>query len=314
MKKLILTLLLAVSVTTVAHARDQISVVGSSTVYPFTTTVAEAFGQTKKFKTPVVESTGTGGGMKLFCKGVGTHTPDITNASRAIKAKEKKMCEENGVNIEEYQIGYDGIVVANYVKGKPFEFTDADIFNAVAEKVYIDGKWVDNPYTHWNQINPKFPNQEIRFMLPPPTSGTRDAFVELIMHRYCKKELGLPKKGPDGYKEMCTRIKVSPHIAIMGENDTLIVQKLQDDDQRFGIFGFSFLDQNRDTMRGNSVNGIKPSFETIADGSYTVSRPLFIYIKLNHIGVIPGIEEFVKKYKSKGMISRLEDLGLITQQ
>lgn len=314
MKKLILTLLLAVSVTTVAHARDQISVVGSSTVYPFTTTVAEAFGQSARFKTPVVESTGTGGGMKLFCKGVGTHTPDMTNASRAIKETEKKMCKENGVNIEEYLIGYDGIVVANYVEGTPFEFTDADIFNAVAEKVYIDGKWVANPYENWQEINPNFPDQEIRFMLPPPTSGTRDAFVELIMHRYCKKELGLPKKGPDGYKENCTRLKAHKNIAIMGENDTLIVQKLQDDEDRFGVFGFSFLDQNRDTMRGNLVNGIEPAFDTIADGSYTVSRPLFIYIKLNHVGVVPGIEEFVKKYKSKGMISRLKDIGLITQQ
>jgi len=310
MRIILISLLISLFVTT-AHARNQISIVGSSTVYPFATTVAEKLGQRGKFKTPVVESTGTGGGMKLFCAGIGSTTPDITNASRAIKETEKALCEKNGVTPIEYMIGYDGIVVANYNKGKEFAFTKGDIFNAVAEQVFIDGKWVANPYKNWKEINPNFPDQEIRFMLPPPTSGTRDAFVELIMHQYCKKELGLPKKGPDGYKEKCTRLKVDPNIAIMGENDSLIVQKLQDDENRFGIFGFSFLDQNRDTMRGNSVNGVKPYVETIADGSYTVSRPLFFYVKKEHIGFIPGIEQFVKTFQSRGMRSRLEDLGLI---
>jgi len=310
MRIILISLLISLFVTT-AHARNQISIVGSSTVYPFATTVAEKLGQRGKFKTPVVESTGTGGGMKLFCAGIGTTTPDITNASRAIKETEKALCEKNGVTPIEYMIGYDGIVIANYNKGKEFAFTKGDIFNAVAEQVFIDGKWVANPYKNWKEINPNFPDQEIRFMLPPPTSGTRDAFVELIMHQYCKKELGLPKKGPDGYKEKCTRLKVDPNIAIMGENDSLIVQKLQDDENRFGIFGFSFLDQNRDTMRGNSVNGVKPYVETIADGSYTVSRPLFFYVKKEHIGFIPGIEQFVKTFQSRGMRSRLEDLGLI---
>ncbi len=310
MRIILISLLISLFVTT-AHARNQISIVGSSTVYPFATTVAERLGQGKKFKTPVVESTGTGGGMKLFCAGIGSTTPDITNASRAIKETEKALCEKNGVTPIEYMIGYDGIVIANYNKGKEFAFTKGDIFNAVAEQVFIDGKWVANPYKNWKEINPNFPDQEIRFMLPPPTSGTRDAFVELIMHQYCKKELGLPKKGPDGYKEKCTRLKVDPNIAIMGENDSLIVQKLQDDENRFGIFGFSFLDQNRDTMRGNSVNGVKPYVETIADGSYTVSRPLFFYVKKEHIGFIPGIEQFVKTFQSRGMRSRLEDLGLI---
>jgi len=310
MRIILISLLISLFVTT-AHARNQISIVGSSTVYPFATTVAERLGQGNKFKTPVVESTGTGGGMKLFCAGIGSTTPDITNASRAIKETEKALCEKNGVTPIEYMIGYDGIVVANYNKGKEFAFTKGDIFNAVAEQVFIDGKWVANPYKNWKEINPNFPDQEIRFMLPPPTSGTRDAFVELIMHQYCKKELGLPKKGPDGYKEKCTRLKVDPNIAIMGENDSLIVQKLQDDENRFGIFGFSFLDQNRDTMRGNSVNGVKPYVETIADGSYTVSRPLFFYVKKEHIGFIPGIEQFVKTFQSRGMRSRLEDLGLI---
>ncbi len=310
MRIILISLLISLFVTT-AHARNQISIVGSSTVYPFATTVAERLGQGKKFKTPVVESTGTGGGMKLFCAGIGSTTPDITNASRAIKETEKALCEKNGVTPIEYMIGYDGIVIANYNKGKEFAFTKGDIFNAVAEQVFIDGKWVANPYKNLKEINPNFPDQEIRFMLPPPTSGTRDAFVELIMHQYCKKELGLPKKGPDGYKEKCTRLKVDPNIAIMGENDSLIVQKLQDDENRFGIFGFSFLDQNRDTMRGNSVNGVKPYVETIADGSYTVSRPLFFYVKKEHIGFIPGIEQFVKTFQSRGMRSRLEDLGLI---
>lgn len=311
MQKFLMAIIAVLFITSTANARDQISIVGSSTVYPFSTTVAEHFGRAGKFKTPVVESTGTGGGMKLFCKGVGPTTPDITNASRAIKDSEAKMCASNNIDVEEVMIGYDGIVVANYVKGKPFAFTKGDIFNAVSEKVLIDGQWVDNPYTNWKEINPNLPDQEIRFMLPPPTSGTRDAFVELIMHSYCKTELGLPKKGPDGYKEKCTRLKVDPNIAIMGENDSLIVQKLQDDENRFGVFGFSFLDQNRDTMRGNSVNGVKPYVETIADGSYTVSRPLFFYVKKEHIGFIPGLEQFVKTFQSRGMRSRLEDLGLI---
>jgi len=270
MRLLILSLIMLV-MTNTAYARSQLAVTGSSTVFPFATTVAEAVGQMSGIKTPVVESTGTGGGMKQFCKGVGVRTPDITNASRAIKPKEAEMCKNNGVTPIEYLVGYDGIVIANWLKGKPFEFTKGDIFNAVAEKVYIDGQWVDNEYTNWQQINPNLPDQEIRFMLPPPTSGTRDAFVELIMHSYCKKELGLSKKE---YKEQCTRVRAWHHIAIMGENDTLIVQKLQDDKDRFGVFGYSFLDQNQDSMRGNKVDGVAPSADTIADGSYTVSRPL----------------------------------------
>ena len=307
MRLLILSLIMLV-MTNTAYARSQLSVTGSSTVFPFATTVAEAVGQMSGIKTPVVESTGTGGGMKQFCKGVGVRTPDITNASRAIKPKEAEMCKNNGVTPIEYLVGYDGIVIANWLQGKPFEFTKGDIFNAVAEKVYIDGQWVDNEYTNWQQINPNLPDQEIRFMLPPPTSGTRDAFVELIMHSYCKKELGLSKKE---YKEKCTRVRAWHHIAIMGENDTLIVQKLQDDKDRFGVFGYSFLDQNQDSMRGNKVNGVAPTADTIADGSYTVSRPLYFYAKKEHIGLIPGMEEYIKKFQSKGMKSRLEDLGLI---
>ena len=311
MRLLILSLIMLV-MTSTAYARNQISIVGSSTVFPFSTTVAEQLGNRGKFKTPVVESTGTGGGMKMFCKGVGHATPDISNASRPIKPKEKALCEKNGVTPEEHIVGYDGIVVANWLqKGKPFDFTKGDIFNAVSELVYIDGKWVDNPYENWQEINPNFPDQEIRFMLPPPTSGTRDAFVELIMHKYCKDELGLPKKGPDGYKEKCTRIKAHHNIAIMGENDTLIVQKLQDDENRFGIFGYSFLDQNQDSMRGNKVDGVTPSIETIADGSYPVSRPLFFYVKKEHYGFIPGLKEYVDLFSSKGMKRRLQDLGLI---
>lgn len=310
MRLLFLSLVMLV-MTSTAYARDQISVTGSSTVFPFSTVVAEQLGQRGKFKTPVVESTGTGGGMKQFCKGVGPTTPDVTNASRPIKTKEKEMCERNGVTPEEHIVGYDGIVIANYLQGKPFEFTKGDIFNAVAETVYIDGQWVKNPYKNWQEINPNFPDQEIRFMLPPPTSGTRDAFVELIMHGYCKEELGLSKKE---YKAKCSRVHVSPRIAIMGENDTLIVQKLQDDEKRFGIFGYSFLDQNMDTMRGNTVDGVKPSYDTILDGSYPVSRPLFFYVKKQHYGFIPGLEQYVKLFTSKGMKRRLADLGLVVEE
>jgi phosphate transport system substrate-binding protein len=294
-----------------SYAREQISIAGSSTVYPFSTVVAEFFGQ-RGFTTPVVESTGTGGGMKLFCKGVGTSTPDITNASRAIKDKEAEMCKKNGVTPIEYMIGYDGIVVANHISGVDVELTKGDIFNAVAEKVFIDGEWVDNPYENWNEINPNLPDQRIQMMLPPPTSGTRDAFVELIMHSYCKKELGLPKKGNDGYKVKCTNIRTHKHIAIMGENDNLIVQKLGNDNKSFGVFGYSFLENNRDSIKAAKVNGVLPTVDTIADGSYKVSRPLFFYVKKEHIGVIPGLQDFIDYWKDEYVLEKMVDLGLIT--
>lgn len=291
MHKYLIAIFLAIfSITTSAHARDQLSIVGSSTVYPFATTVAEKFGQGSGFKTPVIESTGSGGGMKIFCKGVGANTPDITNSSRAIKKSEAELCAKNGVTPIERLIGYDGITISNSREGLRFNLTKEQLYKAVAEKVYTDGNWIDNPYKKWSDIDASLPNMKIDIMIPPTTSGTRDAFVELIMHDVCRKVYGLDKKIA---KSNCTAVRSDgSYVVQMGENDNLIIEKLVDDTNRLGVFGFSFLDQNADRVQGSLIDGVAPTFETIADGSYKVSRPLFYYIKAEHIGVIPGIKEF----------------------
>ena len=295
-----------------AAARDQISIVGSSTVFPFATTVAEKFGQQKEFKTPVIESTGSGGGLKMFCKGIGTRHPDITNASRAIKQREIDQCAENGIEPIEYLVGYDGITISNARTSPQASFTKLDIFNAVALDVMIDGKWQPNPYKKWSDIRAELPEIKIDIMIPPTTSGTRDAFVELIMHKVCKKEYGMSKKE---YKARCTAVRTDDgHVVPMGENDNLLIEKLGKDKNRFGVFGFSFLDQNNDKVHGALIDGVEPTFETIADGSYAVSRPLYFYVKKQHIGVVPGIEEYVDLFMSDQMIGAdgvLSEQGLI---
>jgi phosphate transport system substrate-binding protein len=307
-KKLIIAAA-AVLVSSGAYARDYISIVGSSTVFPFSTAVAESLGGTGAYPTPVIESTGSGGGMKLFCKGNGMDTPDVTNSSRAIKSKEAAMCAENGVTPIEYLIGYDGITFSNSKDGQQLSLTKEDIFNAVSENVYDNGTWVPNPNQVWSDVRADLPNIPINIMAPPPTSGTRDAFVELVMHGYCKKQLGLDKKT---YKANCTRLRIDGPVVEVGENDNLIIQKLQDDDTRFGIFGFSFLDQNADTVQPALVDGVAPSFDSIADGSYAVSRPLFYYVKKEHIGVVPGLEDYSKLFKKMAAPEGpLEDMGLI---
>ena len=318
MKKLFLSAIAVILFSSnIALAREQISIVGSSTVYPFSSTVAEKFGQQNKFKSPVVESTGSGGGLKMFCKGVGTTMPDITNASRAIKQREIDMCKENGVTPIEYLIGYDGIVIANKSNGPDYVLSKEQIWRAVAEKVLIDGEWVENPYQKWSDIDASLPDIKIDIMIPPTTSGTRDAFVELVMHKACK-QLGLPKKGDNGYKQLCTKVRTKGTFVVqMTENDNLIIQKLQDDKNRLGVFGFSFLDQNRDTIKGAKIDGVLPEFETIADGSYAVSRPLFFYVKKEHLGFIPGIQDYVDLFMSDNMIGEegtLTEQGLIAVQ
>ena len=318
MKKLFLSAVAVILFSSnIALAREQISIVGSSTVYPFSSTVAEKFGQQNKFKSPVVESTGSGGGLKMFCKGVGTTMPDITNASRAIKQREIDMCKENGVTPIEYLIGYDGIVIANKSNGPDYVLSKEQIWRAVAEKVLIDGEWVENPYQKWSDIDASLPDIKIDIMIPPTTSGTRDAFVELVMHKACK-QLGLPKKGDNGYKQLCTKVRTKGTFVVqMTENDNLIIQKLQDDKNRLGVFGFSFLDQNRDTIKGAKIDGVLPEFETIADGSYAVSRPLFFYVKKEHLGFIPGIQDYVDLFMSDNMIGEegtLTEQGLIAVQ
>ncbi len=314
-------LLISVNAMDAFSARDYISIVGSSTVYPFATVVAEQFGKTTKFKTPTIESTGSGGGLKLFCAGVGVEHPDITNASRAIKASECKTCFENGVKeIIEVKIGYDGIVVANAKSAPVMKVTRKDLFLALAKDVPDPkggDKLIPNPYKTWKDVNASLPNQAIMVLGPPPTSGTRDAFVELAMEAGAK-EFGfikdMKKTDKKRYKAICHTVREDGAYVEAGENDNLIVQKLEKDPSALGIFGFSFLDQNADKIQGSFVDGVAPTFDNIADGKYPVSRPLFFYVKKAHIGTIPGIEEYLKAFTAEsawGPEGYLSEKGLI---
>lgn len=304
-----------------AAARDYISIVGSSTVYPFATVVAEQFGKTSSFKTPKIESTGSGGGLKLFCAGVGVENPDITNASRRIKSSEVERCAANGVKeIVEIKIGYDGIAVANSKQAGQFSLTRRDLYLALAKDVpAADGseKLVANPYKTWRDVNPALPATAIEVLGPPPTSGTRDAFVELVMEHGCKDTpwvAAMEKSDKNAFKAACFTIREDGAYIEAGENDNLIVQKLEANPDALGIFGFSFLDQNTDMVQGSLIDGVAPTFEAIASGDYPVSRPLFFYVKKAHAGVIPGIQEFVNEFtsdKAWGPEGYLADKGLI---
>lgn len=300
-------------------ARDYISMVGSSTVYPFATAVAEAFGK-GSFKTPKVESTGTGGGFKLFCAGVGVQHPDISNASRAIKKSELETCAKNGVTeIVEINIGFDGIVVASSKKNKPMPLTVKDLWLALAKEVPdpATGKLVTNNFKTWKDINATLPANKIEVLGPPPTSGTRDAFVELVMDKGCKefdavKEL--EKSDEKKAKAVCQTVREDGAYIEAGENDNLIVNKLVANPNALGIFGYSFLEENLDKIQGETINGIAPTFETIADGKYPVARPLFFYVKKAHVGVIPGIKEYIAEFtsdKAMGDEGYLSTKGLI---
>lgn len=288
---------------TAASARDQIRIVGSSTVFPFSTAVAEQFGKSTDFKTPVVESTGSGGGMKLFCSGVGVGHPDITNASRRIKASEFEKCSKAGITISEVKIGFDGIVLANSKASPKLALTKKQIFMALAKKVPVKGELVDNPYKMWNEIDPSLPAKKIEVLGPPPTSGTRDAFVELAMEGGAKKFESLAamrKSDKKLFKAVAHGIREDGAYIEAGENDNLIIQKLEANPDAVGIFGFSFLDQNADKIQGSTVDGAEPTFENIASGDYGVSRSLFFYVKKEHVGVVPGIEEFVSEFTNEG--------------
>ena len=322
-KKLTLMALagIALASTTVgaAQARDQIRIVGSSTVFPFSTTVAEEFGRSTQFKTPVVESTGSGGGLKLFCAGVGEGHPDITNASRRIKKSEVELCDKNGVKeIVEVKIGYDGIVLANSRKSEQLELSLRDIFLALAKDIPNgEGKLIANPHQTWKDVNPSLPDSKIEVLGPPPTSGTRDAFVELAMEGGCKTFdwiKAMKKADKKAYKKLCHTIREDGAYIEAGENDNLIVQKLDANPKAVGIFGFSFLDQNADMIQGSKVDGASPEFEKIADGSYAISRPLYFYVKAAHVGKIPGIKEYMAEFTSEkawGPEGYLTDKGLI---
>lgn len=312
------TMAATVALVGAAEARDQIRIVGSSTVFPFSTAVAEQFGQTSGFATPVVESTGSGGGLKLFCAGVGAEHPDMTNASRAIKDSERELCASNGVkDVTEVKVGFDGIVLANSKAAESVNLTIPQIFQALAAEVEVDGEVVANPYTNWREIDPALPDAAIEVLGPPPTSGTRDAFVELVMETGCEEFpaiAALEETDEDKFEAVCATMREDGRFVEAGENDNLIVQKLEANPAAFGIFGFSFLDQNLDKMQGSYVNGVEPTFENIAAGDYPVSRSLFFYVKNAHLGVIPGIEEYVTEFTSEGAYGDdgyLTDKGLI---
>jgi phosphate transport system substrate-binding protein len=324
MKKLLaLSAALAASAISMSASaeRDYISIVGSSTVYPFSTVVAERFGKSTKFATPKVESTGSGGGLKLFCSGVGSATPDITNASRAIKKSEIDLCAENGIkDIIEVTVGYDGIVLANTKETKQMSLSLRELFLALGKNIpNPDGTdtLVDNPYKTWNEINPTFPATKIEVLGPPPTSGTRDAFAELALEGGCKTFpfiKAMKKQDKNKYKAVCHAVREDGGYVEAGENDNLIVQKLVANPDALGVFGYSFLEQNSEKVQGSLINGKLPTFDAIADGSYPVSRSLFFYVKKAHIGVIPGIEGYLAEFtseKAMGEYGYLAEKGMI---
>ncbi len=312
------TLLIGVGMSAPAIARDYISIVGSSTVYPFATVVAERFGKLTDFNTPKVEATGSGGGLKLFCSGVGVATPDVANSSRRIKYSEYQQCLGNGVtSIVEVLIGYDGIAVANSVDAEQFDMTSKDLFLALANQVpNPDGSetLVENPYSTWAQVNPSLPDIRIEMMGPPPTSGTRDAFVELAMEGGCKQIPFIKALEKQERKAVCHTMREDGAYVEAGENDNLIVQKLEANPNALGIFGFSFLEQNNDLVQSSLIDGYAAEFDTIADGDYSISRPLYFYVKAQHIGTVPGIKQYLNAFTSEqawGEEGFLADKGMI---
>jgi phosphate transport system substrate-binding protein len=314
------TLLLA-GVAQAQAGRDYVAAVGSSTVYPFTTTVAERFGKAGKFKTPKVEQGGTGGGFKLFCSGVGVQYPDMANASRAIKQGEVDQCAKAGVKeIIEVKIGYDGIVLANSIKGPKYKLTRKDVFLALAKNVPDPASpqtLIANPYKTWKDVNPGLPADKIEVLGPPPTSGTRDAFAELVLESGCSTYAwikSLKEVDEARFKKVCHSIREDGAYVEAGENDNLIVQKIEANPKAFGVFGYSYLEENVTQIQGAAIDGVLPTFDNIASSKYPVSRPLFVYVKKAHLGVIPGLREFVAEYTSDralGGEGYLADKGLI---
>ncbi len=312
---------IALSASAMAAGRNTIDIVGSSTVYPFSTVVAEHFGKIRGNRTPKVEATGTGGGMKLFCKSIAIDTPDIANASRRMTNSEFQQCQKNGVNdIVEILIGYDGIVVANSRKSKRLELTRRDIFLALARQIPArDGSetLVPNYHATWKSVNVSLPNTKIEVLGLPPTSGIRETFAELALEGGCKTFpwiKAIKKQNKKRYKTICHAIREDGAYIEAGENDNLIVQKLEANPSAFGVFGFSFLDQNIDYVQGSLIDGSEPDFDNIADGTYPVSRPLYFYVKKAHIGIVPGIHEYMKTFTSEaafGPEGYLSDKGLI---
>ena len=316
MKKLIFAAMAASIVSGSAYAREYVSIAGSSTVLPFATIVAEQVGLNPSYKTPVVESGGSSVGKKGVCQGIGTEYIDIGNASSRMKAKELDYCTNNGIAVTEIKVGYDGIVVANAKGGVRLEISKSDLGKALTAKVPDEnGNFIDNPYTHWNQINPDLPNIPIRVMGPPTTSGTRASFVEMVNEKgYCKKDPAAKAalKAAGEKAKVCRAMRIDGAYIEAGEQDNLIVQKLQEDTGTYGIFGFSYLDQNSDVLEGAVVDGGEPTFEAIAEGDYSISRSLFFYVKHAHVDVVPGVDVYMKEWqKHWGEDGILADAGMI---
>lgn len=316
-RALLLFVLAALLSAPQALARE-IRIVGSSTVFPFSAAVAEEFGRRSSFRTPVVESTGSGGGLKLFCAGAGLNTPDIANASRRIKPSEIAKCRENGVeDIVEIEIGFDGIVLANSRSAARYALTVKQVFAALGKQVPIGGKLVDNPYEKWSDVDSSLPDARIEVLGPPPTSGTRDAFVELAMEAGAKAYpvlAALKTQDKKAFKAVAHAIREDGAYVDAGENDNLIVQKLRANPSALGIFGFSYLEQNEGDLQGSTIGGSEPTFENISSGDYPISRSLFFYLKKAHVADVPGLAEYVSEFTSDraaGPEGYLADKGLI---
>jgi phosphate transport system substrate-binding protein len=325
MKKLILAAAISLLATS-ASARDQISIAGSSTVLPFATIIAEEMGKNPNFKTPVVESGGSSVGKKGVCQGVGTQFIDIGNASSRMKQSELDFCNKNGVTLTEIKVGYDGIVVAHSIDGNPLNISKAELGMALTAEIpacykgsgrnFNCDEWIPNPFKKWSDINPELPNTEIRVYGPPTTSGTRASYAEMVNQKgYCGKDKiakAASKARGDKKGKKCRAMRADGAYVEAGEQDNLIVQKLQEDSNAYGIFGFSYLDQNSDTLQGAVISGTEPTFENIAAGDYAVSRALWFYVKHAHVGVVPGIKEYmntwVANWNEDGILS---DAGMI---
>ena len=306
---------IAVVLSSTVAARDYVSIAGSSTVLPFATIVAERLGRNVSQKTPIVESGGSSVGKKGVCDGIGTEFIDIGNASSRMKTAELEYCKKNGVKLTEIKVGYDGIVVANSKTGPFLKISLADLGKALTAEVAIDGKMVANPYKKWSDIDPSLPNAAIRVYGPPTTSGTRASYAEIVNEKgYCKKDADAKAalKAAGKRAKTCRAMRTDGAYVEAGEQDNLIVQKLQEDSSAYGIFGFSYLDQNSDLLQGAELSGSAPTFEAIADGQYKASRALYFYVKHQHVGVVPGIEaymsEWTKHWDEDGILA---DAGMI---
>ncbi len=298
-----------------AQARSQIRVVGSSTVFPYSQAVAEQFAGLTGARAPVVEATGTGGGLKIFCGGVGTRFADVVGASRPMVRSEYDDCRTHGVaSITEILLGYDGLSIA-HARGAPdMDLSAPELFAALAAEVEVDGEIVANPFRRWSEIDPALPDMAITVFGPPPTSGTRDAFVELVMHTGCTAFPAIAALAAAPRRTVCSRMRQDGPFIEAGENDNIVVQRLLADPTALGIFGFPFLYENSDRLKAAKVDGVLPTVDTIASGAYAVSRPLFVYVKNAHRGVIPGLDDFLAEFVSEdalGPDGYLPERGLI---